>query len=95
MTQKCTCNKAKNKIKLNHAKHVMNSKERKKVAEKSTMTKRETNGKIINVYPKIHLSVNGLNTQIERQNILEQIYEQDPIINYILSRKKTYIEYKC
>ena len=95
MTQKCTCNKAKNKIKLNHAKHVMNSKERKKVAEKSTMTKRETNGKIINVYPKIHLSVNGLNTQIERQNILEQIYEQDPIINYILSRKKTYIECKC
>lgn len=95
MTQKCTCNKAKNKIKLNHAKHVINSKERKKVAEKSTMTKRETNGKIINVYPKIHLSVNGLNTQIERQNILEQIYEQDPIINYILSRKKTYIEYKC
>lgn len=73
MTQKCTCNKAKNKIKLNHAKHVMNSKERKKVAEKSTMTKRETNGKMIKLYSKIHLSVNGLNTQIERHNILEQV----------------------
>ena len=73
MTQKCTSNKSKNKIKLDHAKHVMNSKERKKVAEKSTMTIRETNGKMINLYPKIHLSVNGLNTQIERQNILKQI----------------------
>ena len=29
MTQKCTCNKAKNKIKLNHAKHVMHWKEKK------------------------------------------------------------------
>lgn len=73
MTQKCTCNKAKNKIKLNHAKHVMNSKERKKVAEKSTTTKRETNGKMMNLYPKMHLNVNSLNTQIERQNISEQI----------------------
>lgn len=46
---------------------------RKKVAEKSTKTKRETNGKMMNLYPKIHLSVNDLNTQIERQNISEQI----------------------
>ena len=46
---------------------------RKKVAEKSTTTKRETNGKMMNLYPKIHLNVNGLNTQIERQNISEQI----------------------
>lgn len=64
MTQKCTYNKAKNKIKLNHAKHVMNSKERKKVAEESTTTKRETNGKMMNLYPEIHLNVNGLKGKI-------------------------------
>lgn len=73
MTQKYTYNKAKNKIKLNHAKHVMNSKERKKVAEESTTTKRETNGKMMNLYREIHLNVNGLNSQIERQNISKQI----------------------
>lgn len=40
MTQKYTYNKAKNKIKLNHAKHVMNSKERKKSSRRINYNKK-------------------------------------------------------
>ena len=52
MTQKCTCNKAKNKIKLNHAKHVMNSKERKKSSRKINYDKKGNKWKDDKIIPQ-------------------------------------------